>query len=146
MVPVRRKAVEELGDLSPYSAYVMYDVIEHLLHPHAFCSALHDLTSERATLFVSTTCLDSWSAIPPAGWESYYLRVAPTFTFSRSTLDSLLASAGEHVRSWSAAPKGDQWVLAVKANRSAPRRRLSHAGEVKAMIDAYRRRCQEAGS
>lgn len=104
-VPVYRSPVEQLGGLSAYSVYLMYDVIEHLLHPHAFCSALHDLASEGATLFVSTSCLDNWSAVPPVGWDSYYLRLAHTFTFSRSTLELLLASAGWQVTAWRAAPR-----------------------------------------
>ncbi len=143
-MPIRvwRKNVEELAsELQPFSLFLMYDVIEHLLHPRAFVTSLHAIAPPGARLFVSTSCLDNWEAIPPAGWESYYLRLAHTFTFSRATLTALLATGGWEVERWSPAPKGDQWALCSRRPEPRPQGGLpGHEREVLALIDRYKSR------
>jgi hypothetical protein len=137
------KPVEELGSsIGDYSLFVLYDVLEHLLNPRTFLRTLHESTAPGAELFVSTNCLDNWKDIPPAGWERYYLRLSHPFTFTEKTLTAMLEAEGWRVRAWRAAPKGDQWVLAV---RGAPDPRIAapiagHAEEVRAMIRSYKKR------
>jgi hypothetical protein len=135
--------VEEIeDDLALHSLFVLYDVVEHLLEPRTFLRRLHERTRPGAQLFISTNCLDNWETIPPAGWETYYLRLAHTFTFSARTLDALLVSEGWAVVAREAAPKGDQWILATRAapQPAAAYALTGHAHEVSAMIDEYRRR------
>jgi len=143
-IPIRiwRENVEKLAtEVEPFSLYLMYDVIEHLLHPRVFLTRLHAIAPADASLFVSTSCLDNWKAIPPAGWESYYLRLAHTFTFSRATLTALLAAGGWEVQRWSPAPKGDQWALCSRSPHPEPQSGLlGHEHEVLAMIDSYKSR------
>jgi hypothetical protein len=140
-IEVFRAGVEELSDLLPsYSIFVLYDVIEHLLAPHDFLAMLHAATAPGSVLFVSTNALDNWADIPAGGWEEYYLRLAHTYTFTKRTLSALLRGRGWRPTVTADAPKGDQWVLAERAEpepgalRPAP----GHYREVLGMIEAYR--------
>jgi len=140
-IEILKRPVEELGGrLGEYSVFVLYDVLEHLLDPRVFLTTLHRLGPADACLFVSTSNLDDWRAIPPAGWESYYLRLAHTYTFTERTLEALLAGTGWALARRARAPKGDQWVL---ARRAAPRLEAlapipGHADHVRSLIAAYR--------
>jgi SAM-dependent methyltransferase len=142
-IKVHGRAVEELDTaLASFSLFVLYDVLEHLLDPRAFLRSLHRRTDVGSELFISTTCLDNWQNIPPAGWESYYLRLAHPYTFSGRTLEAMLACEGWRVRGRRLAPKGDQWVLATRGVPVpiAAFGLRNHPSEVRAMIGAYRAR------
>jgi methyltransferase family protein len=142
-IAIHAAPVEDLEDeLAQYSLFVSYDVVEHLLEPRMFLRRLHESTRGGAQLFISTNCIDNWAAIPPAGWETYYLRLAHPFTFSTRTLEALLVSEGWAVVAREPAPKGDQWVLATRAAPApaAAHALTDHVGEVRAMIDEYRGR------
>jgi 2-polyprenyl-3-methyl-5-hydroxy-6-metoxy-1,4-benzoquinol methylase len=138
-----RAGVEELADvLGSYSIFVLYDVIEHLLAPQEFLTTLHATTSPGSVLFVSTNALDNWADIPAGGWERYYLRLAHTYTFTKRTLAALLRGHGWRPIASTDAPKGDQWVLAERADPdpAALRPAPEHYRDVLGMIEAYRRR------
>jgi SAM-dependent methyltransferase len=136
-----RADVEELGPTLPeHDLVLMYDVVEHLLDPAATLALLREAGGDDARLFVSTSCLDNWREIPPHGWESYYLRLAHTYTFTRRTLQELLAKAGWAVDVWRAAPRGDQWVLARAAEPRAAERSPEHAHEVERLVAQYAER------
>lgn len=142
-IDVFRTGVEELSDLLPsYSVFVLYDVIEHLLAPQQFLAALHERTSPGSVLFVSTSALDNWPEIPPGGWESYYLRLAHTYTFTKRTLAALLAGHGWQPIRTVDAPKGDQWVLAERSepDEGALRPAPEHCREVLTLIESYQQR------
>ena len=142
-IEIFRAGVEDLADLlGSYSLFVLYDVIEHLLAPQEFLSALHERTAPGSVLFVSTNALDNWAAIPPGGWERYYLRLAHTYTFTKRTLSALLVGHGWRPIVTEDAPKGDQWVLAERADPDAGALEPApeHHREVLAMIEAYRGR------
>jgi 2-polyprenyl-3-methyl-5-hydroxy-6-metoxy-1,4-benzoquinol methylase len=142
-IEVFRARVEQLVDaLSDFSIFVLYDVIEHLLAPGRFLADLHAAAVPQSLLFVATNALDNWVAIPPAGWERYYLRLAHTYTFTKRTLCALLSGHGWRVVATADAPKGDQWLLAERAEPDPDALMPSpgHAREVLSMIDAYRRR------
>lgn len=112
-IPVYRKPVEELGEiLGRYSTFVLYDVLEHLLDPKGFLRQLHANVRPGSFLFISTNALDHWRDIPLGGWETYYLRLAHTYSFTCDGLDSMLRATGWETVRRVAAPKGDQWVLA----------------------------------
>src|SRR5205085_12122948 len=70
-IEVFKANVQELaGELEPYSIFVLYDVIEHLLAPGDLLDQLHDRTRAGSVLFVSTNALDNWREIPAGGWET----------------------------------------------------------------------------
>jgi SAM-dependent methyltransferase len=142
-IEIFKAPVEAVHDrFGSYSIFVLYDVIEHLLAPGEFLAALRGRTAPGSVLFVSTNALDNWREIPAGGWESYYLRLAHTFTFTKRTLAALLRGHGWRPVATADAEKGDQWVLAERADPDpaallpAPR----HADEVLELIAAYRSR------
>ena len=142
-IAVLHAAAESLGpELAAYSVFVLYDVVEHLVHPKAFLARLRDRTPPDARIFVSTSCLDNYELIPPAGWEAYYLRLVHPYTFTRYSLELMLAAAGWQVDAWAQGAKGDQWVLASKQRplpvRPDPRRAL----ETLEFIERYKERCR----
>jgi 2-polyprenyl-3-methyl-5-hydroxy-6-metoxy-1,4-benzoquinol methylase len=142
-IEIARADVQDVLDqLRRYSIFVMYDVLEHLLAPHDFLDSLHAATGEGSVIFVSTNALDNWESITPDGWESYYLRLAHTYVFTKRTLSSLLRGHGWRVIAMADAPKGDQWVLAERdgADSSALAPAPGHRDEVLEMIGAYRTR------
>lgn len=127
-------------ELGGFDLVVLYDVLEHLLEPRRFLALLREAAAPETRLFISTSCLDHVDAIPPAGWETYYLRLAHTFTFTRATLRGLLEAGGWRAERTEPAPKGDQWVLCVAAEPS-PAPTLGSPGETLALIERYRERC-----
>jgi 2-polyprenyl-3-methyl-5-hydroxy-6-metoxy-1,4-benzoquinol methylase len=128
--------------LASYSIFVLYDVIEHLLAPNEFLATLHGRAAPGSVLFLSTNALDNWREIPAGGWETYYLRLAHTYTFTKRTLAALLRGHGWRPVTTAAAPKGDQWVLAERAEPDPVALAPSpgHCEEVLRMIEAYRAR------
>jgi SAM-dependent methyltransferase len=115
-IVILRRNVEDVGDrLAEYSLFVLFDVLEHLLDPREFLSRLHDEAPADAVLFIATNALDNSDEIPRSGWESYYLRLAHTYTFTYATLDALLCGTGWSPFARVAASKGDQWVLTRRA-------------------------------
>lgn len=140
---VLRADVEELGEtLAEHDLVLMYDVVEHLLDPAATLALLRAAGGDDARLFVSTSCLDNWREVPPHGWETYYLRLAHTYVFTRRTLNELLASAGWEVDVWRAASRGDQWVIARAAQPRPPARSEEHADEVEELVAQYKERAR----
>jgi hypothetical protein len=142
-IEIFKAGVEELGaTLASYSVFVLYDVIEHLLAPSEFLATLHEHTTPGSVLFVSTSALDNWREIPPAGWETYYLRLAHTYTFTKRTLAALLRGRGWRPVAVADAAKGVQWVLADRAEPepAALEPAAGHYDEVLGMIAAYRKR------
>jgi SAM-dependent methyltransferase len=146
-IPVARARIDEVTEtLGSYSLFIAYDTVEHLLDPVDFLRTLHAAARDDARLFISTVCLDNWLAIPPGGWENYYLRLAHTYVFSRLTLAALLERGGWVVDRYAAAPKGDQWVLCSKLPAPHDPQPLSgHVEEVRQMIDSYRARVADQG-
>jgi hypothetical protein len=138
--PLRIDGVYDV--VARHSLFVMYDVVEHLLDPLSFLRALHEHVPPGSELFISTSCLDNWREIPPAGWEPYYLRLAHPYTFTEKTLAATLACEGWQVTARRPAPKGDQWIVAARtpANPTVAQELGGHAEEVKAWIEAYRAR------
>lgn len=142
-IEIFRAPVEEMHErFGPYSIFVLYDVIEHLLAPGEFLSTLHGRTAPGSVLFVSTNALDNWREIPAGGWETYYLRLAHTYTFTKRTLAALLRGHGWRPTATADAEKGDQWVLAERAEPepAALAPAPGHCDEVLALIAAYRLR------
>jgi hypothetical protein len=141
-ISVTRGGVEDVGDFREWSIVVMYDVLEHLLDPRGVLARLHSGVADDTVLCISTNCLDCWEDIPPAGWETYYLRLAHTYTFTRQTLAALLVGSGWKTFVWQPAEKGDQWVLARRAD-PRPEALAPIAGEADAartFIERYRAR------
>jgi hypothetical protein len=146
-IRISSEPVERLADtLGSYSLFLMYDVIEHLLDPVDLLLDLRRLTLDDALLFVSTSCLDNWREMPPGGWETYYLRLAHTFTFTERTLERVLGAGGWRVVQRRPAPKGDQWVVCDRHDSALPLPPpdAAHVDEVLAWIDLYKQRCASA--
>jgi SAM-dependent methyltransferase len=140
-IDVRPVDVFELGaEIGLFDLVVLYDVLEHLLEPRRFLERLHAAAGPTTRLFISTNCLDHADEIPSGGWETYYLRLAHTFTFTRATLAGLLAAAGWRVDQFRPAAKGDQWVLAERAEPVAEPP-LGSPDEALSLIARYRERC-----
>jgi hypothetical protein len=139
-IRIHRRPVEELAEeLEGSTILVLYDVLEHVLDPLALLRSLHARAPAGSALFVSTSCLEHWRDVPPAGWETYYLRLAHTYTFSRATLDALLRRAGWRPTARRPAAKGDQWVLSERGEavaEAAPP--PGHADTVRKLIASYR--------
>lgn len=141
-IEIRPVGVFDLGEeIARFDLVVLYDVLEHLLEPRRFLEQLHENVGQTALLFISTNCLDHVEEIPPAGWETYYLRLAHTFTFTRATLAGLLGASGWEVAEFRQAAKGDQWVLCRRASR-VDNPTLGDPAETLRLVERYKERCR----